>query len=139
MKNKLKKVLLVDDSQSTNFFNKVIIEKSDVAEEISIAKNGIEALEYLHSGNIPEIIFLDLNMPVMNGWEFLIEYQKLDKGMKGSIIIVMLGASLNKKEENFIKSIPEVKESREKMLNKEIVNDIMNTYFVESISVTPSN
>ncbi len=129
MENKLKKVLLVDDSQSTNFFNKMIIERTNVSENIVIAKNGLEALEYLQSESVPEVIFLDINMPVMNGWEFIAEYQKLKEEYKGSIIILMVGAELNHEEKKLAESIPEIREFNEKMLTKKVVCDIVDKYF----------
>ncbi len=133
MENKLKKVLLVDDSQSTNFFNKMIIERTNVSENVGIAKNGSEALEYLQSGAVPEVIFLDINMPVMNGWEFIAEYQKLEEEYKGAIIILMIGAELNHEERKLAESIPEIRGFREKMLTKEVVFDIVDKYFSYSV------
>jgi len=126
---KLKRFLLVDDSKSTNFFNKTIILKTDCVEEVLIATNGSNALKYLESDTIPEIIFLDLNMPVMNGWEFLEEHNQLTAAYKNSKIIIMIGAKLRAEEEKKLKSFPQVTEFREKMLTKEIVLEIVSTYF----------
>jgi CheY-like chemotaxis protein len=85
---KEKSFLLIDDSKATNFFNRKIIEKVECVEEVFIAEKGKQALTYIQSGVIPELIFLDINMPVMNGWEFISEYTKLDKKYKGSIIVL---------------------------------------------------
>lgn len=126
---KLKRFLLVDDSNSTNFFNKTIIQKTDCVEEVLIATNGSNALKYLQSDTIPEIIFLDLNMPVMNGWEFLEQHNQLSTAYKSSKIIIMIGAKLRAEEEKMLKSFPQVTEFREKMLTKEIVLEIVSKYF----------
>ncbi|AXT50432.1 response regulator [Aquimarina sp. BL5] len=126
---KLKRFLLVDDSNSTNFFNKTIIQKTDCVEEVLIATNGSNALKYLQSDTIPEIIFLDLNMPVMNGWEFLEQHNQLSAAYKSSKIIIMIGAKLRAEEEKMLKSFPQVTEFREKMLTKEIVLEIVSKYF----------
>ncbi|MDY8138008.1 response regulator [Aquimarina sp. 2201CG5-10] len=131
---KLKTLLLVDDSRATNFFNKTMIEKVGCAEEVIVAENGKEALQYLQSGISPEIIFLDINMPVMDGWEFLSEYQKLQNKQDKSIIVLMLGASLSSEKEKLARSIPEIKEFREKMLSKKIVSDIITKYFGQNES-----
>ncbi|WP_298545930.1 response regulator [uncultured Aquimarina sp.] len=131
---RLKRFLLVDDSNSTNFFNKTIIQKADCVEEVLIATNGSSALQHLQSDTIPEIIFLDLNMPVMNGWEFLEHHNQLSATDKNSKIVVMIGAKLSEEEEKTLKSFPQVTEFREKMLSKEIVLEIVSKYFDESLN-----
>jgi len=105
MNKKLNCILLVDDNDSDNFIHKRVIEKAGIANCIEIALNGKEALEFLvtkgkcgkpdSSYSQPDLIFLDINMPVMNGWEFLEAYQKLDDIQKGKVVIVMLTTSLN--------------------------------------------
>ena len=91
---KLNGVLLVDDDPTTNFYNKYLIEKMDLAENVFEAMNGEEALKLLHS-NYKDInlIFLDINMPVMNGFEFLEEYVKLPEEIKTQLVVCMLTSS----------------------------------------------
>ncbi len=76
--DKYKKILLVDDDETSNFLNELLIKGMDIVEEVSIASNGQEALNYLEneSGSFPQLIFLDLNMPVMDGFEFLEAFEK---------------------------------------------------------------
>lgn len=97
-------ILLVDDDDVNNYLNKLLIEKSGIDVQVEIALNGLIALEYLTSTGRykenktfpkPGIIFLDINMPRMNGWEFLDEYNKLDKNKKGEVVIAMLTSSNN--------------------------------------------
>lgn len=98
---KLDTILLVDDDAPTNFFNKLIIKKIDCAEKVDVTLNGLDALQYLKNMYQlnkcqPDLILLDINMPSMNGWEFLEEYSKLDFiHKKSSAIIIMLTTSLN--------------------------------------------
>jgi CheY-like chemotaxis protein len=102
---KLNCVLLVDDNESDNFLHRKVLEKTGLVNHIEIAINGREALDYLKnvekvSSNDstclpPELIFLDINMPVMDGWEFLDEYKNLDDFQKSKIVIIMLTTSLN--------------------------------------------
>lgn len=67
-------VLLVDDHHPMNFLNQIIIEEEDFADTIKCAQSGRATVEYLNSSDkaacpIPNIIFMDINMPGMNGWE----------------------------------------------------------------------
>ena len=126
---KLKRFLLIDDSKATNFFNKTIIEKVGCVEEVVVAENGKDALDILKNEIVPEIIFLDINMPVMDGWDFLTEYQRLNDDYKGSIIVLMLGTKLKDAEQKLSESITEIKEYSEKMLKKDIVCNLVNKYF----------
>lgn len=102
---KIKRVLLVDDDTITNKLNTMVLEKSGVVEHIDIAKNGEEALEFLKKPMVdesfprPELILLDINMPVMNGWEFLEAYKTMPEEYQGGIVIMMLTSSLNKTDE----------------------------------------
>jgi CheY-like chemotaxis protein len=93
---KLRGILLVDDDEVTNFINSELINDLQVTDSLSICENGIEALTYLkkaHLGEavVPDLIFLDLNMPEMNGTEFLEAYKKEFK--ETDTIIVMLSTS----------------------------------------------
>ncbi|MBX9852256.1 MAG: response regulator [Cytophagaceae bacterium] len=90
---KIDKILLVDDDRVTNYVNERLILKLRLADEIIIKMNGQEALSYLNEvcGNeeaCPSLIFLDLNMPVVNGFDFLKEYRKFH--LKKDIVIVIL-------------------------------------------------
>ncbi len=94
-------ILLVDDDDNDNFFHKRTLEKTGIAERVEVVFTGEEALSYLESsvnqtGNShPNIIFLDINMPVMNGWEFLEEYEKLPESARANTLVIMLTTSLN--------------------------------------------
>jgi CheY-like chemotaxis protein len=71
---KVDKVLLVDDDSISNFINRSLIEEI-LTSDVEVAENGLEALEImkecLSHNNCPHLIFLDINMPVMDGFEFL--------------------------------------------------------------------
>lgn len=92
-------VLLVDDSPSTNFYNKKLIEMTREVNHIYDVENGLEALDYIckkgkfKSHPRPNIIFLDINMPKMDGFEFLENYSKIPKEKRADMIIVFLTTS----------------------------------------------
>src|SRR5580704_12008541 len=97
MKKKLDCILLVDDNTDDNFFHKIIINKMDIVKRIDVVLNGLEALAYLKKENQtpPELIFLDINMPKMNGWEFLEQYKHLSAHQKARVVIMILTTSAN--------------------------------------------
>jgi len=139
MKKKLNCVLLVDDSPTDNFIHKLVIEKAGITEHLEIALNGRKALDFLITkGNCgkpessycqPELIFLDINMPVMDGWEFLVEYNKLDLNQKGEIIIIMLTTSFIPGDSIRAESILAGCYFQSKPLTIEMMIEIMKDHF----------
>ncbi|MDQ3395357.1 MAG: response regulator [Bacteroidota bacterium] len=101
---KLKKVFLVDDDETSNFLNSLLIRSMKITDKVEIAKNGKEALTKFvafktHNGNeFPELVLLDINMPVMDGFEFLEEFEKLYSVNHEEIKIVMLTSSNSPKD-----------------------------------------
>lgn len=98
MKHLLDFVLLIDDDEDDNFYHKRIIHKANITEKVQCIESGPEALAYLssiQSGRNEQVnfIFLDLNMPQMNGWEFLEAYQKLNFPGKDQSKIFLLTTS----------------------------------------------
>lgn len=97
----LERVLLIDDDPNTNFYNKILLSQEKSIGEILVFEMAQDALEYLQKGDNPvDLIFLDVNMPMMDGWQFLEHYQQLEEKRKAKVIVVMLtsSASLQDKE-----------------------------------------
>src|SRR5258708_38807455 len=102
-------ILLIDDDEPTNFLNKMTLEQAGCTRQIRIAQSGQEALEYLQiTVQRPDLIFLDINMPAMDGWEFLERYRGLPPARKADIVLIMLTTSLNPDDEKRTRTIPEV-------------------------------
>lgn len=135
MRKKLDCILLVDDDADDNFFHQIIINEMNIAHTIEIAKNGIEALAYLKKENQmpPDIIFLDLNMPKMNGWEFLEQYKYLDKSQKSKVLIIILTTSANPEHMKKAKEIQDVTGYETKPLTKEMLTKLLKQHFQDYI------
>lgn len=136
---KLNCILLIDDNADDNFFHSLTIKRAGAAEHIKIVKNGVEALEYFEKTQIdpvnypmPDLAFLDINMPGLNGFEFLekaIEKKILRDGEP--VVIVMLTNSLNPDDEKMAKDkyAREIKGYINKPLTVETLNEIIEKYF----------
>jgi CheY-like chemotaxis protein len=126
--------MLVDDNPDDNFFHEREIRKVN-PETIIITKNsGIDALEYLKSKKVGEVIrsvliFLDINMPRMDGWEFLDKYKQLDKELQSKVTIIMLTTSDNPADIARSKSFTFITDYIIKPLTKEKMEDIIRNYF----------
>jgi CheY-like chemotaxis protein len=123
-------ILLIDDDEPTNFLNKMTLEQSGCSRHIRIAQSGQAALEYLRDGSPrPDLIFLDINMPAMDGWEFLAQYQTLPAEKKADTVLIMLTTSLNPDDEKRTLEIPEVSGFENKPLNQGQLERLLKKYF----------
>jgi CheY-like chemotaxis protein len=136
MERKLNCVLLIDDDEPTNFLNQIIIESSGCAGQVRAMQSGEEALHYLmhtcHADQTfprPDLIFLDINMPAMNGWEFLEKYRRLNGECKSKIVVVMLTTSLFSEDRLRVKEIPEISTFENKPLTEEKLEGILKKFF----------
>jgi CheY-like chemotaxis protein len=105
-------ILLIDDDSINNFINERLIRKLNVANEIKIALNGEDGLAYItkHCSNndgssCPELILLDINMPVMNGFDFIRAFENIDIKNKSKVKIIILTTSRNQKDVEILKSL----------------------------------
>ncbi len=137
MKTNLNCILLIDDDEPTNYINSMLIEEAGYTKQVEVVQSGQVALNYLSKCNdkeeqnffLPDLIFLDINMPAMNGWEFLDRYRQLKVEDKKEIIIVMLTISLNPDDELKAYSMREVAAFESKPLTSEKLQRIINKYF----------
>ena len=130
----LSSIMLVDDDTTTNFLNQMLIQRLGVAKHLVIAENGAEALQTLHqtcvplSASCPNLILLDMKMPIMNGIEFLEAYAQLPFHKKQSIVVVMLTTSMLPSDMERVKQLP-VAGILNKPLTKEKLQDVVDEYF----------
>jgi len=126
--------MLVDDNPDDLFFHERVIRKNDAATNIISTHGGVEALEYLkaknkHPNAHPDLIFLDINMLGMNGWEFLDVYKTLDEEFRSSVVVVMLTTSDNPDDKKRALSYIPKTDFRTKPLTKEMLDEVLQTYF----------
>ena len=97
--NGIGNVMLIDDSKIDNFINSKVLELSEKAEMIQVYDNAALALEYLKKTSIfPNVIFVDIYMPKMSGFEFLDEYCKFSESIKKDIKIFLLSSAYDNLE-----------------------------------------
>lgn len=125
--------MLVDDNMDDNFYHERIIRKNNAADTIVVKETGLEALEYLEStrdpaNTLPDLIILDINMPGMNGWEFLEEFKKLDEELQSKMVVIMLTTSVNPADEAMAKTYDVLADFKTKPLTKEMLEDILTKY-----------
>ncbi len=132
---KLNKVLLVDDDYISNFLNKLLIRDMNLADKTYFATNGEEALEFIKencttndgeelASDCLDLILLDINMPVMNGFEFLEEFYKIEN-RNNNIYIIMLTSSSDFKDMQKAKNY-NVAGFINKPLTEEKINNIVS-------------
>lgn len=96
-------VMLVDDNDTDNFISKRIIELSKFAKRVEVKNSGKSALQYLEENqnnpeNLPDLIFLDINMPIVDGFVFLFEFEMFSESIKNKSKIAILSSSDNKRD-----------------------------------------
>lgn len=109
----IKNLTLVDDDDVFVFLTKKTIEQTHLVDLIRVFNNGMDALNFLKENKeniaeLPEIIFLDLSMPIMNGWQFLEEYTKLNPYIGKKISIYICSSSISQDDITRAKAINEV-------------------------------
>lgn len=122
--------MLIDDDPGTNFIHKYILERFNFCSTILIYTSASEALEYVKKGkDLPEVIFLDINMPGMDGWEFIEEYDKLDEAFRQKSKVFMLSTSLNPRDPEMAGTYSTIRKYYIKPLSAEILDEINRVHF----------
>jgi len=135
MKKELKSIMLIDDNPDDNFIHERAIRKVSSKSTITTRNSGAEALAYLKSMKSPhaDLILLDINMPEMNGWEFLTQYNKLDKELQCEAIIIMLTTSDNADDITKASMVGSITDYITKPLTKEKMSAISEKYFISPV------
>lgn len=125
-------ILLVDDDEINNFISIKLIKKALDNTSISSCLNGKFAIDQLVElqnntpESLPDFILLDINMPIMNGWEFLDEYKRLELDPLGKTKIYIISSSVFSNDINKAKSYPLVKNFISKPLSVDKIKEMFN-------------
>ena len=127
----LDSILFIDDDPITIMLCKMVIKKASFSNEIATAKNGEEALQYFNTlkeidsnGEFkkqPQLIFLDLNMPVMGGWEFLDSFSTSDYADYNKTKVIILSSTIDPEDLEKSKKYPMVIDFLSKPISKEML------------------
>lgn len=126
--------MLVDDNPHDNFFHERLIKKDNKADNIISMESAQKALDYLkeaeHQGSKPRpnIIFLDVNMPGMKGWDFIDELIKLDIEYLEEIIVTMLTSTEDPEEKKKAEKFNFISGFKTKPLTSEILSEIVDKW-----------
>lgn len=125
-------IAIVDDDAIFQFIAKRLIESINSINKTITFSDGKDAIDFIHFNlnNIdilPDIIFLDINMPVMNGWQFLKKYKELNSKIEKKIIIYLLTSSNNPDDLIQAERMNEVTDYLVKPINVEKYTSILNS------------
>ena len=136
MKKKLNCILLIDDDDIVNFINKKVIKTADIAEHVEVKLNGKEAIRFLTRNSYeevldlqPSLILLDINMPVMDGWEFMQAFGALNMANDLKPVVVVLSTTTNPDDKIKAANFPHIAEFKIKPLTISDLEEIMQKYF----------
>ena len=130
-------ILFIDDDPITLMLCKMVISKASFSNEVITAKNGEEALQYFdkllnqssvnnEENKTPQLIFLDLNMPVMGGWEFLDSFSTTKYSEYNAIKVIVLSSTVDPEDLKKSKKYPMVFDFISKPITKKMLEDIKN-------------
>jgi CheY-like chemotaxis protein len=128
--NKPLKIMIVDDTPEDLYITNRIVTKYGNDVEVVKFELGIFALEYLVTNkndlnNIPDIIFLDIHMPMMSGFDFMDEFTKLPEDIKKKAHVYILSSSFDPQDMEKAAKDPLIKKFIEKPLNKDLLFEIL--------------
>jgi CheY-like chemotaxis protein len=123
--------MLIDEDEIDNIINQKIIESNNFSEKVLVFQTGTEALDFLRTNaktadNLPDLIFLDINMPIMDGFQFLEEFEKLDAPILDKSKIIMLSSSISPRD---------IDRAASNRFVKKYLNKPLNSRYLQAITI----
>ena len=127
--------MLLDDNEATNFINKKFVKASGCTEKIYDFQSGKNALKYLTTNQnfLPELIFVDINMPIMSSWEFLEKLQQIIANGKPEPKVVLLSTSLSPADQNMASKFSCINEIKLKPLSVDAIEELVGKFFPTTV------
>jgi CheY-like chemotaxis protein len=131
-------VLLIDDDEINNMICTKIISKNDFATNVVACSSARQGLKYLQDAladgaiPLPTVIFLDINMPVMNGWDFLDQYKQLSGLADKGIVLIMLSSSSSANDLSRAQGYPQVSDYITKPLTAAHLQHVRDRFFKDT-------
>lgn len=131
VKYKYNNVLFIDDNELDNFINEKMIEAHFYAKKVYVSTNGKSALEFINNllisdgashGTYPEVMFIDLNMPIMDGFEFIENFKKINDAKLLACKIVILTSSISNSDKSKVEKFG----NDIVFVNKPLTDEILN-------------
>jgi len=127
----LNSILLIDDNKATNYVHKKFILKAECAKEVVGFQQGQQAIEYLEQLSVyPELIFVDINMPTMDAWTFIDNYNKIIAKKDQTSKVILLTTALSPGDKEKMKNYPTISSVILKPLNTDVIQTIIQKFFV---------
>ena len=132
---KLSSVLLVDDDATNNFLNELLLKRLEIADRILVTEDGTQALDLLASlpnPDEPALILLDVNMPGLNGIQFLEAYRQLPQAQRSATVIIMLTTTMDARDLSRLDEL-NIDGLVSKPLTQEKLDGILQLHFQRSL------
>ena len=127
---KINTFCIIDDDDIYQFTTSILLKKTDLVNKIILFSNGLKAINFLKDEidnieNIPDVLFLDINMPVMDGWEFLEQYLLIKHMMPKTVVIYMVSSSVDERDVLKAKSISALSGYMVKPISSENIKEVI--------------
>ena len=126
------KICIIDDDEVYKFFMKRVLKIKKLAEDVISFADGEEAYNFFNKNKenpekLPDLIFLDINMPIMDGFQFMAEYVKIQAAIDKKITIYMITSSIDPIDLEHSKKYPEISNFITKPIKADVLKRIINS------------